>query len=150
MQQRIRTRGSSWCNPRRSAADAAGPAAMSSLRAACAWCFSASCSTRSSSLLGSRAFLGVAAVLLALAQEPRQLRGDGVPRGDVEPRAELVHPLLELLHVRLRVRVGRDGLGHLVAVALDRLLELAGVDPRAEQVAEPLAERERGARARRE
>src|SRR5437588_1632501 len=93
---------------------------------------------------------GAAAVLLTLAEEARQLGGDRVTGRDIELRAELVHALLELLHVGLRVRVGGDRFGDLLAVALDGLLELAGVDGGAQELAEPLAEGERRARARRQ
>src|SRR5919206_1710348 len=110
MQQRMRTRGSSCRSPRRSAGEAAGTAAISSLRAACACRFSASRSTRRSyRLLSTRPF-GTAAVLFALPKEARQLGGDRVARGDVELRAELVDALLELLDVGGRVGVGGDGL----------------------------------------
>ena len=53
-------------------------------------------------------------------------------------------------HVRGGLLVRRDRLAHLLAVALRRFLELGRVDLRPEDVAEPLAERERSARAGRE
>src|SRR5919199_5182472 len=94
-----------------------------------------------------RAWPLAAVVLLALAQVARQLGGDRVARGDVELDPELVASLLELLDVGLRLRVGGDGLAHLLAVRLRRLLQLGRVDRRPEQLAQPPAERERRTRA---
>ena len=91
MQQRIRTTASSCCRPRRSAADAAGPAAKSSFRAACARCFVASCSTRRSYVgLLSTGCVGAAAVLFALAlcQRLGELLGTTVDADELEQAVE--------------------------------------------------------------
>ena len=94
--------------------------------------------------------LGPAVVLLALAQVARELGGERVAGRKVLLLLDLLGALLELLDVRRGLGVGGDGLAHLLGVRLARLFELVRVDLRLEQLAEPVAERERGARARRE
>ncbi len=74
----------------------------------------------------------------------------GVARGQVVRGLEHVDAPLELLDVGGRLGVGGDGLAHLLAVLVGRLLELGDVDVDAQQLAEAAHERERGARARRE
>src|SRR5207244_11435920 len=93
-----------------------------------------------------RSLLAVsAAALLVLAEEPRQLRGEALAGRQVDLGAELVGPLLELLDVRRGLVVVGDGLRHLLAVGLDRRLELRRVDGGAEERPQALAERQRGA-----
>ena len=99
---------------------------------------------------GSVACCGWLAVLaVPLAQEARELGGQRLARRDVL-LVELVRPPLEILDIGLRVRVGGDRPGHLLGVALGGLTQLLDVDLDPEDVAEPLAESERGARARRQ
>src|SRR5690348_4363803 len=92
----------------------------------------------------------VVAVLLALAEEARELGRERVARGELFFRLHQVDAPLELLDVRRRLRVGRDGLRHLLVVLVGGLLELLEIDLGAEQLAETAAKRERRARAWRE
>src|SRR5205814_7470523 len=63
---------------------------------------------------------------------------------------EDLRALLELGDVGGSLVVGRNRFADLLAVALRGFVELAGLDRRAEDVTEALAERERGARAGRQ
>src|SRR6266545_262397 len=85
---------------------------------------------------------------LAIAEEARQLGGERLAR-EVLLR-EIVASLLELLDVCRSLRIGRHGLAHLLGVRLRCFLQLGRVDRGAEERAEPVAERQRSARARRE
>src|SRR5207237_1189047 len=84
----------------------------------------------------------------ALAEEPGELGGERVPRREVSALLELVDPLLEILDIRRSFLVRGDRLADLLLVAPGRLLELLDVDPDTDQVAQPLAEGDRAARAR--
>ena len=96
---------------------------------------------------------GLVAVL-AVAQEARQLGRERLARRQVglvlDHLVDRVGPPLELLDVRGRLGIRGDRLADLLGVDLLRLLELAELDRDAEQLAEPVAERARRARARRE
>src|SRR5205823_169538 len=88
---------------------------------------------------------------VALAQEARQLGGEGIARRKLAfLLLERVDAPLELLDVGRRLLVRGDRLADLLLVALRRLLELLDVDLEADQAAEPLAERDGRARARRQ
>src|SRR5439155_1046897 len=77
--------------------------------------------------------------LVLIAQEPRQLGGDRVARGQVRLGLERVDLLLERLDIRLRVRVRGDRLGHLLDVFPACVRELGEVDLGPEQLREPRA-----------
>jgi hypothetical protein len=89
-------------------------------------------------------------LLVALAQEARQLGRERVARRQILFLAEQIDAAFELLDVRGGVGVGRDRFAHLLAVLVGRRLEVLGVDVELHQLAEAVDERERGARARRE
>ena len=101
-------------------------------------------------LLGRRVVLPP---VVLLAQEPRQLGRERIARRQLAALGEgldRVGPLLELLDVGLRVRVGGDGLADLGRVLGLGLVEVRHVDRHPEQVGEADAERLGRARARRE
>src|SRR4051794_33146794 len=67
-------------------------------------------------------------LLLALAEEARELGREGIARRQVALVRQLVGPALELLDVGGGVLVGRHCLAHLLDIRLALHLELARVD----------------------
>src|SRR3954470_2068666 len=87
--------------------------------------------SRQEGLLVASDVVAVVATLVFLAQEARQLCGEGVAGWEIGLLRELVDATLQLLHVRGRLLVARDGLAHLLRVGIGRLVQLVRVDIRA-------------------
>ena len=164
---RARRRGSVGVLARReAAADGArrrepplhAPPAAARCGAACSSCASArafgATPSRSASALSCCPLANGGSSSVAPSSRSRRKRvssaASASPDGSIGLLGERVGALLELLDVRRGVRVGGDGLRDLLRVVLGRLGQLARVDLGAEQVGEPVAERQRRLRARRQ
>src|SRR5919108_2937432 len=66
-----------------------------------------------------------AGAFLVLAEKPGELGGERIPRGHVELVAERISARLEVVHVRLRLLVLRDGGGYLKLVGFRGPLQVA-------------------------
>src|SRR5439155_26049365 len=95
-----------------------------------------------------RAAFGLVAAAFALTQEARELGGKRLAGRKTFVVVEELRPLLQLGDICGRLVVRRNRFADLFAVELRRLIELARVDLGAQDVAQTLAERERGPRAR--